>query len=223
VALPRTDVIEGTTASLNRFEALLRSLDDQAWQAPTRCEGWRVADVAAHVVGNMAIIAEGRSHEFGDPAHVDREVDARKGRTPNELADELSGAAKIGQDFLALLDDNAWNGPPPADIPGTLGQGVEAIWYDVVVHTDDIRNALGKGPERNPADLRVSVSHIADVLDQQDYKPTTIALDGVEEFTVKGGGEQITGDPYDFILVATGRKDAASMGLDETINIYRPQ
>jgi hypothetical protein len=31
----------------------------------------------------------------------------------------------------------------------------------------------------------------------------------------------VSGDPYDFVLVATGRGDPATFGLDETVNIYR--
>jgi uncharacterized protein (TIGR03083 family) len=224
MVLARTDVVAGTADGLGRFEGLLRSLDDQAWHTRTRCEGWTVADVSAHVVGTMAIIASGRLDEFADPGHVEREVAARKGRSPEELADELRDAGKVATDLLGVFDDEAWNGPPPVDAGGaTLGRAVEAIWYDLYLHAQDIREALGRAPDRDDPGLRVAVSHVADTLDQQGWRPATLALDGVPEFQVSGGGERITGDAYDFVLAATGRADPSTFGLDESVNIYREQ
>jgi hypothetical protein len=37
---------------------------------------------------------------------------------------------------------------------------------------------------------------------------------------IGGGGEKITGDPLEFVLVATGRADPSPWGLDESVNIY---
>jgi len=37
---------------------------------------------------------------------------------------------------------------------------------------------------------------------------------------VSGGGPEITGDALQFALVATGRADAATMGLDPGVSIY---
>jgi uncharacterized protein (TIGR03083 family) len=223
VVLPRTDVVEGTPDALDRFEGLLRSLSAEEWATPTRCTGWTVADVAAHVVGNVSLIATGRVGDFADPSHVEREVGLRKGRTPDQLADELHEAGKVVADLLAAFDDDAWNGPPPVAIPGTLGQGVEAIWHDAYVHAEDIRQAIGRPADRDDPGLRVAVSHVADTLDQQGWRPATIALDGMPEFPVSGGGDRITGDPYEFVMAGTGRADPAPLGLDETVNIYRPQ
>jgi hypothetical protein len=67
------------------------------------------------------------------------------------------------------------------------------------------------------------VSHISDTLSQEGAQPATIRLQGLDEFLVSGGddGRLITGDPMQFILVATGRADPATMGLGPEINIYR--
>ena len=69
--------------------------------------------------------------------------------------------------------------------------------------------------------LRVAVSHLAQVLTEQGYAPTTLQLDGLEAFAVSGGGPAITGAPEQFVLVATGRAAPQPLGLDETINVYR--
>ena len=59
------------------------------------------------------------------------------------------------------------------------------------------------------------------MLTEQGYRPATLALDGLEEYPVSGGGPAVTGDVLQFVLVATGRADPAVIGLDETVNIYR--
>src|SRR5438067_7572460 len=131
----REDVIAGTLTELERFETLLRSLNDAEWTTPTRCQGWTVADVAAHTVGTIADIAAGRFAELAGPASPSaRQVAERTGHTASEVADELQRSVKATGDLIASLDDAAWAGPAPGGIPGTLGEGVDAIWYDTYVH-----------------------------------------------------------------------------------------
>jgi uncharacterized protein (TIGR03083 family) len=221
VTLPRDEVVAGYTDELERFEALVRSLDDETWERPSRCEGWRVADVAAHVTGLLADIVAGRFEGLGTPEMTQREVDERRGRTPKELADELHEVAAAGSSTLAGLDDEAWKGPAPAGILPTLGDGVEALWYDAWVHGDDIRAAAGLPTERSPG-LRASVIHVASLLEATGWGPATLALDGMEAVPVgDGSGTRVTGEPHQFVLVATGRADPATLGLDETVNVYR--
>ena len=218
--LRREEVVQGYDEELQRFGELVGSLSDEEWQTPTRCEGWTTADVAAHVVGTLSDIAGGRFDRIG-PEGVASIVAERRGRSQQELAEELEGAGKVGRDLLASFDDAAWSGPAPTDLTPTLGEGVEALWYDAYVHNEDIRAATGRPELRGPG-LRCAVGHLADLLEQGGYGPATLALDGLEEFPIKGGGGQrITGDPHQFVLVATGRADPATMGLDETVNVYR--
>jgi uncharacterized protein (TIGR03083 family) len=224
VALSREEVVAATADGLGDFEQLVRSLDTEALNTPTRCEGWTVGDVAAHVIGTLTQIATGRLNELTEPDNTARQAAERKGRTGEELADELRDDIKIAQDLLNAFDDAAWAGPPPVQVPGTLGDAVQAIWYDTYVHTEDIHAALGRPPRRDKEGLRASVDHIAVILESQGWGPATIALDGIEEFKVgDGSGRRITGDPLTFVLVATGREDPSVLGLDETVNIYRPQ
>lgn len=218
--LGREEVIAGYTEELERFEDLIRSLDDKAWQVPTRCEGWTPADVAAHVVGTLSDITNLNYDRIGSPEGLEAMVRERKGRSQAELADELQGVAKAGREILASLDDASWAAPGPNDVSPSVGEGVEALWYDAYVHNQDIRAATGQPAERGPG-LRVAVAHLADLLEHDGYGPATLALDGMEEFPVSGGGERITGDPLQFVLVATGREDPSTMGLRPEINVYR--
>lgn len=221
MTLPREEVVGGFLDELERFEDLVRSLDAVAWERPSRCAGWRVADVAAHVTGQLADVNAGRFDGLGTPEVTEREVAERRGRTPAQLADELHDLAAAGSATLDALDDEAWKSPAPAGILPTLGDGVEALWYDAWLHADDIRAAAGLPPERSPG-LRASVVHLAALLEAGGWGPATLALDGVEEVPVGSGrGRRVTGDPHQFVLVATGRADPATLGLDETANVYR--
>lgn len=219
MTLPREEVVAGLLVEFADFEALVRSLDGSELAAPSRCTGWTAGDVARHVIGQTVDITAGRFDGLGTPEVTARQVQERRGSTSAELADELAAATKIAADILASFDDAAWAGPSPSG-PGTLGDGVESLWFDAWLHADDIRAAIGRPTEPGPA-VRASVSHIAQQLTEQGWRPATLSLDGVEEFAVAGGGPAVTGDAVQFVLVATGRGDPSVLNLDETVNIYR--
>ncbi len=218
MTLSRSEIASGTTAELTDFADLLETLDEEAWRTPTRCEGWRVADVAAHLVGSVTDVVEGRLDGLGTPEVTDREVQERAGRSAGDLAQELATSGKAAAEILATFDDAAWESPAPGGYQGTLGQGVQAIWSDAWQHADDIRAALGRAPVAGPGQ-RATLHHIAEHLELQHWGPATLAFDG-EELPVGGGGRRISGDPHAFILAATGRADPAPLGLDDSVNIY---
>ncbi len=221
MTLPRDQIEKGLVEELSAFSALVRSLEPDQLEVPTRCAGWTVRDVAAHVAGTLADITAGRFEGLGTPEVTQREVAERAGRTATELADELDEVNLAAQQLLAAFDDDAWVAPAPAGVAPTVAWGVESLWYDAFVHGDDIRRALGQPTERSEA-IRAAVSHITAVLSDQGWGPATVALDGIEPFEVSGGGERtICGDPVAFVLAGTGRGDPAALGLDETVNIYR--
>src|SRR5438045_3639968 len=86
--LDRTDVARGALDEYEAFAALIEPLDAAAWDAPTRCEGFLVRDVAGHVVGLAEDVAKGvpgsRNAEEeaasvrGDSPHGSRPVCARR-------------------------------------------------------------------------------------------------------------------------------------------------
>src|SRR5687767_1606438 len=198
MALPREEVVAGFQDELVRFADLVRSINSEDWRAASRCEGWTVQDVAAHVTGQLADIVNGRFDGLGTPEVTERQVVERRDKTPDEIADELTDVAKVGADILASFDDAAWAGPAPAGLPGTLGAGVEGLWMDAWVHADDIRQAIGRPSESGPG-VRASVSHLSDLLTDKGWGPATIAVSGIEEFPVSGsGGQRVEGDPITF-------------------------
>jgi hypothetical protein len=174
--------------------------------------------VAKHVVGQFADVIAGRFDGLGSEVATQREVDERRGLGPGVVADELASLVPALDGLLGSFDDAAWASPSPNGT-GTLGEGVEALWSDMILHADDIRAAIGRDV---PADVdpTAAVSHIADVLTSRDWRPMTIALDGLPRFDVSGGGEEINGRPWPFALAATGRGDPEALGLEPSINIY---
>ncbi|MGH8994183.1 MAG: maleylpyruvate isomerase family mycothiol-dependent enzyme [Acidimicrobiia bacterium] len=221
MALPRDQVTRGLLAELEAFEALLRSLDGGQWSAPSRCTGWTAADIAGHVVGQMTDVTNFRLEGLGSPEATARQADERRGRPASDLAEELAVATKGVDTLLGAFDDAAWGMPSPGGFDFTLGQGVEALWYDAYLHGDDILHAAGRPSARGDG-LVVAVAHVAEVLTGQGAAPATLALDGLPELAVgDGSGRRIGGDPLAFVLAATGRGDPAPLGLPADINIYR--
>jgi len=220
MTLGRTVVVPGMIEEYGAFSGLLRSLSADEWQAPSRCQGWSAADVAGHVVGQIADVSVLRLDGLGTPEVTDRQVRERRGRGPDELADELDASTEAAAALAAAFDDQAWDAPGPPGTPGTLGQGLESLWFDTFLHADDIRQAAGRSPVLGDG-LLPSVSHISQILTDQEWRPATLRLDGMQEFPVSGGGQAISGDPMTFILVSTGRAEPSLMGLDESVNIYR--
>lgn len=220
MTLPRTLTQAAFEPEVGRFEDLVRSVTPDEWDRASRCDGWSAGDVAKHVVGQFADVVAGRFDGLGTAVATQREVEERAGKGAGEIADELAELRPSLAALLAMFDDDAWASPAPAGALGTLGQGVEALWSDMVLHADDIRHAAGRSapPE---VDVTPAASHVADILTEQGWRAATIALDGLVEFPVAGGGERITGPAWPFVLAATGRGNPEALGFDDSLNIYR--
>jgi uncharacterized protein (TIGR03083 family) len=215
MGLGREEAIAGLLAEYEAFGALVRSLDDEQWEQPSRCSGWTVGDVARHAVGTATDVANGVAGSHTP----DEEVAERKGRTPTEIADELDTALVTLRNLASVIDENAWNGPSP--VPDlTMRQGILVLIYDLYVHSDDITVAVGMPPRGAGVGLDASVEYLADQLQERGWGPATLALDGMEKTEIGGGGDPVTGDAKQFVLVATGREDPQKIGLDGTVNIY---
>ena len=212
--LVRTDVARGVLDEYESFAALVESLDAKAWETPTRCTGFEVRDVAGHVIGLAEDVVKG----VPGSRNAEEEAASVRGDTPAQAAARLRAVIESLRPLLDALDDDMWNGP--SGVPDlTFGRGVLTLWYDTYVHADDVRAALGAASERG-AGLAASVEYLAGELTAKGWGPATLALDGVARSDVGEGGREITGDPLQFVLVATGRADPATMGLAPGVSIY---
>jgi len=205
MTLARDVVSDGLIAELGRMEALIRSLSDEQWNSPSRCAGWTVGDVARHAVGSVADATSGRLEGLGTPEATQREVDERAGRTPTELADECANVTRAGAAMLSMFDDDAWEAPVGSGIAGTIGFGVEALWFDTFMHADDMRASIGQAPDLTGGGIAGSVSHVEAHLADIGWNES-LPTDGQAA--------------YDAVLVATGRADASVLGAGAPPNIY---
>jgi uncharacterized protein (TIGR03083 family) len=217
--LTRGEVVEGIQVELVGFGTLVRSLDAREFALPSRCEGWSVGDVGAHLIGAFADITSGRVEGQGTPEVSARQVAERAGCTAASLADELVDVAARTADMLALFDDASW----ATEVPGydmTLGQAMASMWCGTYVHAEDIRVAVGRPSERGPG-LRACVHLAGDLLGRRGLGPAVLALDGVDEAPVGSGspGRRVTGDALAFVLAASGRGDPAPFGFDASVNV----
>ena len=214
IELANADIGTGLVDAYESLAQLIEGLDDAAWGTPTRCPGWEVRDVAGHVAG---LASDALSGAPGSRT-ADEQAAEMRDHTPAEIAAQLREARAAFHSFFELLDDAAWNAP--SGVPDmTLVHGIEALFDDAYVHEDDVRAALGLPANRGPA-LMGSVAYLARMLALKGWGPATLALDGLPEHDIGAGGRTVTGDPHQFVLVATGRADPATLGLDASVNVY---
>ncbi len=214
--LVRTDVAKGALDEYESFASLIETLDAKQWDAPTRCTGFLVRDVAGHVVGLAEDVAKG----VPGSRNAEEEAASVRGDTPTRAAARLRAALESIRPLLDAIvaDDDAWNGP--SGVPDlSFGRGVLTLWYDAFVHADDIRAAIGRKTVGG-AGLAASVEYLAGELTTRDWGPATLAFDGLPRHDVSGGGGEISGDPMQFVLVATGRAEPETIGLQPGVSIY---
>lgn len=214
--LTRQQVLQGTLDEYELFAELIAGLDDAQWSTSSRCEGWEVRDVAAHVYGTVHDVLEG---VVGSRTPIE-EAAAHRHLSPREMAAELrAGVAGLIPLGLAIDNDEAWASPSPA-AGLTIGEGMLALWYDTWIHADDIRAAVGLPVVRGNG-LVAAVAHVHEELGKRGYGPVRLALQGLPELSVgQPNGHVITAEPHEFVMVATGRKPAADLGLTADVNIY---
>jgi uncharacterized protein (TIGR03083 family) len=216
-ALARPDIARGCLAEYETMAALIESLDDDEFRAPSRCDGWQVSHIAGHVTG----LAEDAAAGVPGSRTADEEAASLRGLPPRDVAARLRAATSSIGALLEVIDDEGWSAPLPALPDMTLGHGVLTLWYDTFVHADDIRAATGRASDREGDGVRASVEYLASQLRTRGWGPAVLALDDLVPLEIGSGGREIEGDPFTFVLVATGRSDPALLGLDETVNIYR--
>ena len=126
-------------------------------------------------------------------------VAAGRGRVPGVVVEDGEETGRGLPDLGALVGELL--GRPPGGYEGTLGDGVEALWYDTWLHGDDIRAATGR-PSVQGDGMRSAVSHVRFELAKRGW---------VGDVPEEGDAA------FGFILAATGR---APSGPDGPLDIY---
>ena len=150
-------LVDAWSTSIKDIQQVANSLQTRQWQLATGCPGWSVADVVAHIIDAESMIAgDPRTDHEPDWAalpHVTSDfartteagVDARRGRSPEELLGELS-------EVIARREHQLDSGPRDlaAEVPAftaatlPLGRLLTMRTFDTWVHSQDIRDAIGQ-------------------------------------------------------------------------------
>lgn len=201
-----------TAAEVLRAEraALCDTLEEQGPDAPTLCEGWTTADLAAHLVARERRPDAGPGLIVGGAfaRHTERVMNDQKAK---------------GYDWMVA---RLRSGPP---FPMNVGPGALVNVNENWIHHEDVRRANGKGPR--PLDPEVDA--IAwKLLRMAGFGLRKVPV-GVEAATPDGRRRvlhkgdpmvMIKGDAPEIALFCSGRRDAAVVelvGPDEAVAALR--
>jgi uncharacterized protein (TIGR03083 family) len=155
---PWDDQLEPVSRQRRRLESFLAGLSEAEWARPSRCDGWTVQDVVAHIVGvNAFWRASVLAGLAGTPTRIltgfdpvatpALMVDSMRALTPTEVLDQFAQSNDAFLGPLGSLDEPGWSMPaeaPPGHIPVRL-LAQHALW-DCWIHERDIALALGSVP-----------------------------------------------------------------------------
>ena len=140
------DLATATAATARDFEAIISRLDplaDADWRASVRCEGWRVTDLAAHVVGASRGQAEGLRKAAAGVTDVAR-LDPPAERDPRSLLAALKEGKERLLSALGDLPNRALDGLVPLPfglLPTAVALQIVPLEYGF--HRNDLEWALG--------------------------------------------------------------------------------
>ena len=166
--------VDAWTQSIEAISELVQPLAEGEWNRRTDCPGWSVRDVVSHIIGiECELLGDPRPihtlprdlyHVTDETSrHMEVQVDVRRHHTAPEMTSELEYTLIRRSRQLR----NEKRGPEaearhvlPGKDPVTLERLLQMRAFDVWVHEQDIRRALGA-----PGNLDSPAAHVArDVL-----------------------------------------------------------
>ena len=176
---------------------LLEALEPAEWDRPSLCDGWRVREVAAHVISSpqtgalammsAAIRARGRFHRL-----TDLEAHRLGARPPSEIVGE----------YRRL--DGSRRHPPGTTVLDPL--------LDVLVHTQDIVVPLGRRHDMPVEAARVAagrVQRLPGFFFPSRRLVAGVRLKATDTAWSAGSGPLVEGPMQALLLLMTGRHSAA--------------
>jgi len=154
-----------------RLASTLAELDDAQWGTPSRCDGWSVQDVIAHLVDANRFwaisIAAGRSGEptrylatFDPVASPAEMVDGVRSLPSTEVLERFVESNEAVAESVAGLDDDGWSAlgeAPPGHVP-LCAVALHALW-DGWIHERDVALPLGLAPVEDADEIAGSLRY----------------------------------------------------------------
>jgi uncharacterized protein (TIGR03083 family) len=177
----------------------LKSLTPEQWDAPSLCDGWRVRDVAGHMVTGLemslptVLLKTARAGFNINKASAKAGVETGSQPTEQlikvfESTNELTGFAKV--------------------------LGYAKLVPDVTIHHEDIRRAIGLAPHMVPAErMKFALSQLRKDTGPLKAKKRTKGLRFVATDVdwAEGEGPEVRGPAISLLLAMGGR----AAGLDD--------
>ena len=180
--------------------AFLRELTDQQWQAPSLCEGWRVRDVAAHLLVDAPVRELGAVQVLARMARWRFDVHRANAWWVEHNADRP----------IPTLIDRFEESLAPGPISKLLGP--QSQLRASVIHHQDMRRPLGL-PRSVPAERMIAVLDV--VLTTKGsinlgsrQRAQGIRLTATDLDWSRGDGPEVTGPAEALLMALAGRRTA---------------
>jgi uncharacterized protein (TIGR03083 family) len=229
--IDRDEMVGLATTEYERLLTLLRTLEPADWDRPTVCDGWRVKDMVAHLLGaaeanaslveNARQVLRGRGRVRDDGRALvdginDVQVDERRHLSPAELVERLAAVAPRAVRGRRRT-------PPPlrrVPVPGPLGDPITLGFLVDVAYTRDQwmhRVDVSRATDR---ELVLTGAHdgriVADIV--RDWAAAHGEAFELELTGPAGGhyhqgtdGPELTVDAVELCLAVSGRSEAAGL------------
>jgi uncharacterized protein (TIGR03083 family) len=211
----------------------LRVLSPEEWDAPTDCDGWRVRDVVAHLLGWAEFFTSSAEfrHQLKAFAPVKKDfptttdeqnelqVRDRRALSPRDLLAALERALPRFLSFRLRAGRVARVVPFYAGIigPSTVGFLMISIFSrDTFMHRIDIARATARELELGEWDRRL-VADVARHWGRRTKADVRLLLSGDAggDFVLGAGSRaRVSGDALEFCRILTGRADPGVMQVE---------
>lgn len=190
--MERDEVWRHTVAQRVALHEVLQELSAEEWDHPSLCAGWRVRDVAAHLIAGPQMRAV-------NTARVMRDV--WRGYNGMILVDGLRRGRAPVADILAQYD--RWARVPRGPLTVTH---VEPL-IDAIVHTQDVVRPLGRTVEAPPEAAAVAADRVralAYLFGTRRFV-SGVRMVATDTDWVRGHGPELRAPMLDLLLLCTGR------------------
>lgn len=211
--LPELDPFDLFDAEARRLDRFFGSLDEAGWRQPSRCAGWSVRDVLAHLAGEEAYnhaCLDGtvdelfaRLEQAGVPGGLagfnEWCVEQRRDRPVSEVLAEWRAANQQTRQRMRERGRDA----VLATAAGPYPVGLQTFHYasELATHADDVGVPVAPAEARDRTGWRVAVGRF--VLAERD-RPVRVAPAG-EDFEVRVDGATAVLSAPEFVAATVTR------------------
>jgi uncharacterized protein (TIGR03083 family) len=195
-----------------RTADLLESLTDDDWRHQSLCDGWTVADVAAHLTQQQLRIGDGLRAVLRHPGGVNRVI-RETARRRSDLPPK-----QIISEIRAMVGSRRHN----------FGVTYQETLIDILVHSQDIAMPLGRRLEVDPDVACVAALRVWSYRGRGKARVfKKVPFDGVRfvatdiAWSVGDGPSTVEGPIVAILLVMTGRLVALPILIGDTAALTR--